>query len=113
MLGGFLFGAVMIAAFGIAIEAVPSRRIKPLGLTVATLLAFALAGSIHIWRDYPVNAEVYAPREAIVKITRAEPGGIGGEALWRPAAMGIRPRYESAEMERYLAGQFTRRNERS
>jgi undecaprenyl-diphosphatase len=72
VLGGFLFGAVMIAAFGIAIEAVPSRRIKPLGLTVATLLAFALAGSIHIWRDYPVNAEVYAPREAIVLYDRQQ-----------------------------------------
>jgi hypothetical protein len=26
--------------------------------------------------------------------------------LWRPAALGIRPRYESAAMKRYLAGEF-------
>ncbi|WP_162918303.1 bifunctional DedA family/phosphatase PAP2 family protein [Taklimakanibacter deserti] len=72
VLGGFLFGAVMIAAFGIAIEAVPSRRIIPWGLTVATLLAFAVAGSIHISRDYPANAETYAPREAIVLYDREQ-----------------------------------------
>jgi membrane-associated phospholipid phosphatase len=66
VLAGFLFGAAMIAAFGIAIEAVPPRRIMPLGLAIAALLTFAVAGSLHISRDYPANAEIYAPREAIV-----------------------------------------------
>lgn len=66
VLGGFLFGAAMIAAFGIAIEAVPPRRIMPLGLSIATLLAFVVAGSIHIARDYAANADIYAPREAMV-----------------------------------------------
>ena len=47
-----------------------------------------------------------APRESFVKITRAEPGGIAPQQLWRPAALGIRPRYESAAMKRYLAGGF-------
>ena len=46
------------------------------------------------------------PREAFVKISRAEPGGIGQQGLWRPAELGIRPRYESAAMKRYLAGGF-------
>jgi nitrate reductase alpha subunit len=41
-----------------------------------------------------------------VKITKAEPGGIGGVGLWRPAALGLRPRYESPEMQKYLAGAF-------
>lgn len=66
VLGGFLFGAAMIAAFGIAIEAVPSRRIHPIGLTIATVLAFMIAGSVHISRDYAANAEIYAPRAAVV-----------------------------------------------
>jgi undecaprenyl-diphosphatase len=70
VLGGFLFGAVMIAAFGITIEAVPSRRIMPIGLTAVTLLVFAVAGFVHISRDYNVNAEIYAPREAIVLYDR-------------------------------------------
>jgi nitrate reductase alpha subunit len=53
-----------------------------------------------------IHCPTGAPREAIVKITRAEAGGIGGEGLWRPAALGIRPAYESAAMESYLAGKF-------
>jgi len=53
-----------------------------------------------------VHCPTGAPREAIVKISRAEAGGIGGEGLWRPAALGIRPRYESDEMRTYLDGGF-------
>jgi nitrate reductase alpha subunit len=53
-----------------------------------------------------VHCPTGAPREAIVKITKAEPGGLDGEGLWRPAALGIRPGYESAEMINYLAGEF-------
>jgi len=49
-----------------------------------------------------------APREAMVRITRAEPGGLGGKGLWRPAALGIRPKYESEAMKRFLAGEFVR-----
>jgi nitrate reductase alpha subunit len=47
-----------------------------------------------------------APREAVVKITKAEAGSIDGKGLWRPAAIGFRPRYESEAMKRYLAGEF-------
>jgi nitrate reductase alpha subunit len=47
-----------------------------------------------------------APRESFVKITRAEPGGIEGHELWRPAEIGIRPKYESEAMRKYLAGGF-------
>jgi nitrate reductase alpha subunit len=53
-----------------------------------------------------VHCPTGAPREAIVKITRAEAGGINQQGLWRPAALGIRPRYESADMKKYLAGGF-------
>jgi nitrate reductase alpha subunit len=51
-----------------------------------------------------VHCPTGAPRESIVRITRAEPGGVGGEPLWRPAKLGVRPGYESAAMRRYLAG---------
>jgi nitrate reductase alpha subunit len=53
-----------------------------------------------------VHCPTGAPREAIVKITRAEAGGIGGEGLWRPAALGLRPGYENDAMRLYLAGDF-------
>jgi nitrate reductase alpha subunit len=53
-----------------------------------------------------VHCPTGAPREAVVRITRAEPGGLGASGLWRPAALGIRPAYESAAMSSYLAGKF-------
>jgi len=53
-----------------------------------------------------VHCPTGAPRESIVKITKAEAGGIGGTGLWRPAALGLRPRYENDAMQRYLAGGY-------
>ena len=47
-----------------------------------------------------------APRESFVKITRAEPGGIGGDGLWRPVTLGVRATQESEPMKRYLEGGF-------
>jgi len=55
-----------------------------------------------------VHCPTGAPREAVVKITKAEPGGIGGHGLWRPAAIGLRPSYESDAMRRYLRGELGR-----
>ncbi|MBI4519061.1 MAG: molybdopterin-dependent oxidoreductase [Deltaproteobacteria bacterium] len=53
-----------------------------------------------------IHSVVGAPREAFVKITKAEPGGESGKGLWRPAALGLRPTYESAAMKTYLKGGF-------
>ena len=57
-----------------------------------------------------VHCPTGAPREAIVKISKAEPGGIGpdgqAQGLWRPAELGIRPTYESEAMKKYLAGAY-------
>ncbi|MDW8363940.1 MAG: molybdopterin-dependent oxidoreductase [Myxococcales bacterium] len=47
-----------------------------------------------------------APREAFVKITRAEPGGLGGSGRWRPVERGLRPGSESEAYRRYLEGGF-------
>nr|MBP9664997.1 molybdopterin-dependent oxidoreductase [Pyrinomonadaceae bacterium] len=56
-----------------------------------------------------IHCPTGAPREAFVKITKAEPGGIGEEPLWRPVKLGIRPRNESDAMKKYLAGGFTKK----
>ncbi len=53
-----------------------------------------------------VHCPTGSPRESIVKITRAEAGGLDGKGLWRPAALGVRPGYESEAMHRYLRGDF-------
>lgn len=53
-----------------------------------------------------VHCPVGAPREAFVKFTKAEDGGIGGVGKWRPASLGFRPTYENAAMKKYLQGKF-------
>jgi nitrate reductase alpha subunit len=53
-----------------------------------------------------VHCPTGAPRESIVKIARAEPGGLGGKGLWRPAALGLRPGYETPAMRLYLRGEL-------
>jgi len=53
-----------------------------------------------------VHCPTGAPRESIVKITRAEAGGLDGRGLWRPASEGVRPTYENEQMRTYLAGSF-------
>ncbi len=53
-----------------------------------------------------IHCPTGAPRESFIKITKAEPGGIGDEPLWRPTKLGIRPRNESDAMKRYIAGDF-------
>lgn len=49
-----------------------------------------------------------APRESFVKITKAEAGGLNGQGMWRPAALGFRPTYENQAMKAYLKGQFVK-----
>jgi membrane-associated phospholipid phosphatase len=66
VLGGFLFAAVMTAAFGIAVESVPSRRIMPLALAGASFVAFLVAGLVHIDRDYEASVTRYTPREGVI-----------------------------------------------
>jgi len=56
-----------------------------------------------------IHCPVGAPREAFVKITKAEKGGMGGRGLWRPAALGFRPTYENTAMKAYLKGKFLKR----
>jgi nitrate reductase alpha subunit len=53
-----------------------------------------------------VHCPTGAPREAIVKISKAEPGGLGAKGLWRPAGEGLRPRYEGPALAAYLRGTF-------
>jgi nitrate reductase alpha subunit len=53
-----------------------------------------------------IHCPVGAPREAFVKIKKAEPGGLGSNGVWRPAKLGFRPSYESEAMQAYLKGGY-------
>ncbi len=44
------------------------------------------------------------PKETLVKLSRAEPGGIGGQGRWAPGTTGMSPGGESDLMQRYMSG---------
>lgn len=44
------------------------------------------------------------PKETLVRIVKAEDGGLGGEGIWEPATTGRTPGTESQLMRDYLAG---------
>jgi nitrate reductase alpha subunit len=80
--------------------------LKPTWMTDSLVHKAMFGQGIRQGFEPDIHCPTGAPREAFVKIVRAEPGGIEGKGLWRPAALGIRPRYESDAMKRYLAGEF-------
>ena len=45
------------------------------------------------------------PKETLVKITKAEDGGLGGKGAWEPTQTGLTPGHENRFMQRYLAGE--------
>jgi nitrate reductase alpha subunit len=49
------------------------------------------------------------PKETLVRITKAEDGGMGGKGTWDPATKGYSPDNESDDMKRYLAGELTKK----
>lgn len=56
-----------------------------------------------------VHCPTGAPREAFVKITKAENGGMGGKGRWRPVELGLRPTYESDAMKKFFKGEFVKK----
>ena len=44
------------------------------------------------------------PKETLVRVTKAEPGGLESEGLWTPGTTGRTPKNESEAMSKYLAG---------
>ncbi|MEE8342334.1 MAG: molybdopterin-dependent oxidoreductase [Gammaproteobacteria bacterium] len=46
------------------------------------------------------------PKETLIRITKAEDGGLHGKGVWQPATTGHSPGTESEEMRKYLAGGF-------
>jgi nitrate reductase alpha subunit len=48
------------------------------------------------------------PKETLVRVTKAEDGGLGGRGVWAPATTGLTPDNEDAFMKRYLAGDIVK-----
>ncbi|MCC6682643.1 MAG: molybdopterin-dependent oxidoreductase [Phycisphaeraceae bacterium] len=81
--------------------------LKPTWMTDSLTVKEMLTQKIKQGFEPDVHCPTGAPREAMVKITRAEPGGIGGKGLWHRAAQGMRPTYENPTLKRFIEGGFT------
>ena len=46
------------------------------------------------------------PKETLVRVVKAEDGGLGGKGLWLPAQKGLGPDYENETMRKYLTGGY-------
>ncbi len=80
--------------------------LKPTWLTDSLVRKDAIGHSIGKGFANDIHCAVGAPREAIVRISKAEDGGVGAKGLWRPAQNGLRPTYETDAVKRYIAGGF-------
>ncbi|MGE0653099.1 MAG: hypothetical protein AB7P12_15325 [Alphaproteobacteria bacterium] len=58
--------------------------------------------------DVDNHAVNTVPKETLVRIERAEAGGLGGEGAWAPTMTGFTPGHEDAVMARYLTGDLTK-----
>lgn len=113
VLAGLLFGTVMMAAFGVAIEAIPPRRIKPVGLFATALSVFVLAGAVHVATGWARATDVYARPEQQILMPVADWVETGWETL--PASrIDLAGRPEEAFIAQFagdldaLAGELTR-----
>lgn len=61
--------------------------------------------------DVDNHAVNTVPKESLVKVSKAEPGGIGGKGTWGPAKTGFTPGHESRIFAAYLEGDLTRARE--
>ncbi|MCG3177162.1 MAG: Nitrate reductase [Candidatus Omnitrophica bacterium] len=48
------------------------------------------------------------PKETLVRVVKAEDGGMGGKGVWAPATTGFTPSAESEAMRRYMSGGYVR-----
>ncbi|HBP17916.1 MAG TPA: molybdopterin oxidoreductase [Planctomycetes bacterium] len=83
--------------------------LKPTWMTDSLVVKEALGQEMTKGFEADVHCPTGAPREAMVRIVRAESGGRGGKGVWRPAETGMRPTKENARLKAFMAGKFVQR----
>ncbi len=82
--------------------------LKPTLMTDTLVHKGPFTQSIEAGFSADIHCPTGAPREAFVRIIKAEAGGFGGKGLWRPVTLGFRPANESPAMLSYVGGQYTK-----
>jgi len=80
--------------------------LKPTQMTDSLARKNVMGHTISTGYESPVHSPSTCPKEALVKITKAEDGGIGGKGVWEPAESGFTPDNENIAMKRYMDGRF-------
>jgi nitrate reductase alpha subunit len=56
--------------------------------------------------DVDNHAVNTVPKETLIRVTKAEDGGIGGTGIWKPAASGYSPGEQTPQNALYLTGGY-------
>ena len=83
----------------------PMHQTDTLFHKAKAFMAFIFGGEAD---NHAVNT---VPKETLVRVTKAEDGGMGGQGVWAPATTGYTPDNESEFMRRYLNGDLIKSEE--
>jgi nitrate reductase alpha subunit len=78
----------------------PMHQLDSLFHKQKTSMTFIFGGEAD---NHAINT---VPKETLVKVTKAEDGGLGSKGIWEPARTGFTPGNENEVMKRYLDGGF-------
>ena len=78
----------------------PMHQLDSLFHKQKTSMTFIFGGEAD---NHAINT---VPKETLVKVTKAEDGGLGSKGVWEPARTGFTPGNENEVMKRYLDGGF-------
>lgn len=87
-------------------QSITRAWLKPTLMTDSLIRKDSFGQSIGKGYAVDIHTVVGAPKEAFVKVKKAEDGGLDGHGLWYPAALGYRPTYENESVKKYLAGSY-------
>jgi nitrate reductase alpha subunit len=79
----------------------PMHQTDTLFHKAKAMMAFIFGGEAD---NHAVNT---VPKECLIRVTKAEDGGLGGKGPWKPGLNGMAPAAENETMAKHLAGGFT------
>jgi nitrate reductase alpha subunit len=80
----------------------PMHQLDTLFHKQKTSMTFIFGGEAD---NHAINT---VPKETLVRVVKAEDGGLGGVGVWEPATRGMSPDAENEFMKKYLAGECTK-----
>jgi len=87
-------------------QSVTRAYLQPTMMTDSLVRKDVWGWSIGKGFEIDTHAPNTCPKECMVKVEKAENGGLGGQGVWDPGTTGFTPANESEEMKKYLAGGF-------